>query len=93
MVSDTLLLGGAEVESGEELLHVVDRADGNAALADLAVDVGRIVGVFAVEGHAVKGRGKPLGVVVLAEIMKAPVRPLRRPLACELAFGVLFEPA
>ena len=73
----------AEVEAGVELLHVVERADAHARIADLAVDVGPLVGVAAVERDAVERRREPLGGEAEADEVEAAVRPLGRALAGE----------
>ena len=41
IVIDTDVVGLQQVEAGVELLHVVERRDRHAGVADLAVDVGR----------------------------------------------------
>ncbi len=51
----------AQVEARVELLRVVERADRDAGVADLAVDVGARIRVAAVERHAVEGRREPRG--------------------------------
>jgi len=81
---------GAEVETGIELLHVVNRTDRHAALPHLAIDVGRKVGIFAIERDAVEGRGEPLGIIVLAEVVEPAVGPFGRTLSGKLALGILF---
>ena len=63
-----------------------------AALADLSVDVGTLVRVFAVERHAVEGGGEPLRLVIAREEVEALVRPLGPALAGELAPRRLLVP-
>ncbi len=65
--------GVAQVEAGVELLHVLDGAHRDAALADLAVDVGPPVRVLAVEGHGVEGRGQALGGLAVGQVVEALV--------------------
>src|SRR6185369_6280322 len=85
-------IGSTEIKPGKKLFHVVYGADGNTALSHLPVDVGRIVGVLAIEGDAVKGRGQAFGIIILAEVVKTAVGPLRSPFAGKLALWVLFGP-
>jgi hypothetical protein len=53
---DTEVLGIAEIEAGVELLGIIQRADRDAGVADLAVDIRALVRVLAVERHRVEGR-------------------------------------
>ena len=50
----------AQVEARVEHLHVVERGDRDARVADLAVDVRPVVRVLAVERHRVEGGGQAL---------------------------------
>jgi hypothetical protein len=77
--------GRAEVEAGVELLHVVERGDVDAGVADLAVDVRARRRVFAVEGDRVERGGQARGRAALAEVMKAAVGALGRAFAGEHA--------
>ncbi len=61
MVIETEVVGVAEVEAGVEPLDVLDGADRDPGLADLAPDVGARVGVLAVEGDRVEGGGEAVG--------------------------------
>ncbi len=81
--------GAQQVETRVELLGVVHGADGHAAVADLAVDVGTDMGIFAIERHAVEGRAEPYGRLALAHIVEALVGALGRALAGEHAGGIL----
>ena len=79
-----------EVETGIELLHVVNRADRHTALPHLAIDVGRKVGILAIERDAVEGSGEAFGIIVLAEVVEPAVGPFGRTLSSKLALGILF---
>ena len=59
MVIDTEVVGRAQVEARVEHLHVVERGDRHARIADLAVDVRALVRIAAVERHRVEGGGEP----------------------------------
>ena len=65
--------GGAQVEAGVELLHVVEGGDVDAGVADLSEDVGAAVRVFAVEGDGVEGGGEAGGFLAEAEVVEAAV--------------------
>src|SRR5690606_38488637 len=78
----------AQVEARVELLHVVQRGDVDAGVADLAVDVRARRGVFAVEGNAVEGGGQARGGLAEAEVVEATVGALGRAFAGEHADGV-----
>ena len=60
MVMDTLVWG-CTIEAAVQDLQVVERGDGHAAVAHLAVDVRARVGVVAVERDRVEGGGQALG--------------------------------
>ena len=89
MVIDTRGGGRAQVEAGVQLLHVVQRGDVDAGVADLAVDVRARRRVFAVQGDAVEGGGQARGRLADAEVVEAAVGALRRALAREHADRVL----
>src|SRR5690348_16519282 len=81
--------GRAQVEAGVQLLHVVQRGDVDAGVADLAVDVRARRRVFAVQRDRVERGGQARGGAALAEVMEAAVGALGRALAGEHAGGVL----
>ena len=62
-----------QVEAVVEHLHVVEGGHRDAGGADLAVDVGALVGVAAVEGHGVEGGREPLGLAVGGEDLEPAV--------------------
>ena len=64
---------GAQVEAVVEHLHVVEGADRHAGVADLAVDVGSLGRVEAVQGDRVEGGGEPGGRRVLGQEVEAAV--------------------
>jgi hypothetical protein len=78
-----------EVEARVKHLHVIERGDGDARVADLAVDVGTLVGIEAVERDRIEGRGQALRRHVLGQQMEAPVGAERVALAREHARRVL----
>ena len=63
----------AQVEAGVQHLHVVERRDRHARVADLAVDVGPLVGVEAVQRHRVERGRQALRGQVLRQQVEAPV--------------------
>src|SRR3546814_8036796 len=65
--------GRAQVEAGVELLHVVERGDVDAGVADIAVDVRARRGVFAVQGDGVEGGGQARGRLAAGQVMEAAV--------------------
>ena len=73
----------AEVDAGEQRLHVVERVDGDALAADLA-EGARVVGVVAHQGGHVKG-GREAGLAVVEQVVEALVGLLARAEAGELA--------
>ncbi len=75
----------AEVDSGEERLHVVERVHGGALAADLS-ERARVVGVVAHERGHVEGGGQP-GLAVLEQVAEALVGLLAGAEAGELAHG------
>ena len=89
IVIDTEVVGRAEVEARVEHLHVVERGDRHAGVADLAVDVGAPVGVVAVERDRVERGRQPLGRHAVGEQVEAPVGAERVALAGEHARRVL----
>lgn len=72
-----------EVEAVVERLHVVQGGHRDAGGADLAVDVGALVGVAAVEGDRVEGGGQAGGGLALGEELETPVGAERVTLAGE----------
>ena len=68
IVIDTEVARIAQVEAVIERLHVVQRRDRNAGVADLAVDVGPLVGVPAIERDRVEGGRQAFGGGVLGEV-------------------------
>src|SRR5690606_6383001 len=79
----------AQVEAGVQLLHVVERGDGYAGVADLAVDVRADGRVFAVQRHRIEGGGQARGGLADRQVMEAPVGALGRALAREHADRIL----
>ena len=75
----------AEVEARVELLGVVEAAHAHARVAHLAVDVGAVIGIFAVEGHAIEGGRQAVGRHVEREVVETAVGALRTALAGEHA--------
>ena len=63
----------AQVEAAVEHLHVVQRGDAHAGVADLAVDVRAQIGVVAVERDRVEGGGQALGRHALTHQLEAAV--------------------
>ena len=83
----------AKIESGIQLLHVVDRRDRNAGIADLAEDIRPLVRILAVQRDRIEGRGEPRGLLPLRQEVESSVRTLRRTLASEHARRVFAQPA
>src|SRR5690606_22341188 len=81
--------GRAQVEAGVELLHVVQRGDVDAGVADLSVDVRARGRVFAVQGDGVERGGEAGGGLANGQVMEAAVGALGRALAGEHADRVL----
>jgi hypothetical protein len=75
----------AEIDAGEERLHVVERVDGGALAADLA-ERALMVGVVAHERGHVEGGGQP-GLPVVEQVAEALVGLLAGAEAGELAHG------
>lgn len=78
----------AQVEAGVQLLHVVERGDVHAGVADLAVDVRARRRILAVQRDAVEGGGQARGRLADAEVMEAAVGALGRAFAGEHADGI-----
>src|SRR5208283_964369 len=74
-----------QIDAVEKDLHVFERVDGNAALADFAF-AGRMIGVVAHERGQVEGHGKA-SAAVLEQILRALVGFLGRGEAGEHAHG------
>src|SRR3546814_10225258 len=66
-------------------LHVVQRGDVDAGVADLAVDVRARRGVLAVQGDGVEGGGQARGRLADRQVMEAAVGALGRAFAGEHA--------
>ena len=75
----------AQRNAAEQDLHVLERTDRRAALADFALAQG-VVGVVAHQGGQVEGHGKA-GLPLLQQVVIAAVGLLRRGEAGELAHG------
>ena len=75
----------AQVEAGEEIVHVVDRGDRDAGGAHLAEDVRLRGRVAAIEGDGVEGGRQAGGRLALAQQVEPPVRALGIALAREHA--------
>ena len=73
----------AEVDAGEERLHVVERVDRDALAPDLA-ERARVIGVVAHQRGHVEGGGEP-GLAVVEQVVKALVGLLAGAEAGELA--------
>ncbi len=76
-------LGVAEVEARVQPFGVLDGADRDPGLADLAPDVGAGVGVLAVEGDRVEGGGEAVDGLAVGEEVEALVGALGAALARE----------
>ena len=75
-----------QVEAGEQLLHVVQGGHAHPAFADLAMDVRAPLGVLAVQGDRIQGRGQaPAGLP--AQELEPAVGALWAAFAGELALG------
>ncbi len=74
-----------QVEAGVEHLHVVERGDGHARVADLAVDVGAQRRIVAVERDRIERGGEPLRRHAVGEHVEALVGAKGVALACEHA--------
>ena len=57
----------------EGVLHVVERGDGYTTVTDLAVDVGPLVRILAVQRHAVERDRESLGIRMLRQEVEPPV--------------------
>src|SRR5690606_21583230 len=79
----------AQVEAGVQLLHVIQRRDVDAGVADLAVDVRAFGRVLAVQGDAVERGGQARGRLAQAQVVEAAVGALGRALAGEHADRIL----
>src|SRR5690606_8724707 len=77
----------AQVETGVQLLHVVQGRDVDAGVADLAVDVRALGRVLAVQGDAVEGGGQACGRLAQAQVVEAAVGALGRAFAGEHGIG------
>ena len=60
-----------QIEAGIEHLHVVERGDADATVADFAVDVRPCRWVVAVQGHAIECGRQPLGWHAFAQQLEA----------------------
>ena len=78
-----------EVEPVEQQLHVVERGHGHTRVADLAVDVGTLVGIETVQRHRIERGRQPRCRLVLSQEMESAVRPRRTAFAREHAGGIL----
>ncbi|OQA04813.1 MAG: hypothetical protein BWY66_02864 [bacterium ADurb.Bin374] len=79
----------AQIEAREEVAHVLDRGDADAAFADLAEHVGTFLRVLAVKGDAVERRRQALGRIVRGQEVEPFVGALRPAFSGELTLGVL----
>ncbi len=75
----------AQVEARVQHLHVVERRDRDAGIADLAVDVRTRIGIEAVERHRIEGRGQAVRRHALGYQLEALVGAKRIALAREHA--------
>ena len=81
--------GVAQVEARIQHLHVVERGDAHARVADLAVDVGAHIGIVAVKRDRIEGGRQPLGRQPFADQLEAPVGAKRITFAGEHACRIL----
>ena len=81
-----------EVETRVQLLGVVEGRHRNPGIAHLAIDVGPLMGIFAVERHRIERRRKPLGLRACCQVVETTVGLLGRTLAGEHPGRVLFSP-
>ena len=84
--------GVAQVETVVRRLHVIERRDRHARVADLSIDIRPQVGIVSIERHRVESRRQALGVRVLGQELEALVGAERITLAREHPRGV-FAPA
>ena len=82
-------VGVGEIEARVHHFHVLERRDRHARVAHLAVDVGPLVGLEAVQRDRIEGRGQALGRHVLGQQVEPLVGAERVALAREHAGGVL----
>ena len=75
----------AQVETGIQLLHVVDTCDRDTAVADFAVNIGALVRVFAVESDGIECGRQPGCGLTLRQVVKTTVGSFRCALAREHA--------
>ncbi len=88
IVIDTDVVGSHRSKPVVERLHVVERGDRHAGVADLAVDVGPLVGIEAVQRHRVERRRQAGGRLPLGQQVEAAVGADGVALAGEHARGV-----
>ena len=79
----------AQVESRVQHLHVVERRDGYAGIAHLAVDIRAQIRIPAVEGHRIEGRGQAVRGHALGHPLEALIGAERIAFAGEHARRVL----
>ena len=92
IVIDTEVRRRRQVEAGVELLHVVERRDVDAGVADLAVDVRTRRRIFAVQRDRIERGRKARGLLAERKVMEAAVGALGRAFAGEHA-GRIFAGA
>ena len=85
IVIDTDVVGAREIEAGVQLLHVVERRDADAGIADLAVDVRTLGRIFAVQRDRIERGRQARGLLAVRQVMEAAVGALGRALAGEHA--------
>ena len=83
--------GIAEVEAAVEFLRIIDGGNADAGIADLSIDIGTIVGVFAVKGDGVECRTEADCGLTGADIVKTFVGALGAAFAREHPGGILFR--
>jgi hypothetical protein len=59
MVMETEVLGAHRSNPPYKHLHIIQGADADTGIADLAVDIRPPVRIEAIEGHRIEGRGEP----------------------------------
>ncbi len=66
----------AQIEARVELLHVIERRDGDAGVAGASIDVGPRVRILAVQSRRVESRRQARCAVAAGQIVEPPVGPL-----------------
>ena len=85
-------IGITQVKAVVEGLHIVQGSDGNAGIADLAVDIRPFIRVKSVQGHRIECRRQAFGLGMFRQFPEAPVGPERVSLSGKHASRVLILP-